>query len=471
VSTLVVSAVVIAGLYFARAVLVPFALAVLLSFVLAPAVVSLRRIRIGRVPAVIIAVTLAFTVIFGVGAIVASQLTSLARNLPDYQRNIEAKIHSMKGVTPGGGVFERAQTMLKDLGKELQQATDQPEGAPGAVAQARPENSKPLPVEIRQPDPAPLQVIQNVLGPLLDPLATTGIVIVFVIFILLQREDLRDRLIRLAGPRDLHRTTEAIDDAARRVSRYLLMQTIVNATYALPIGLGLWAIGVPNAALWGLLAMLLRFIPYLGPFIAAAFPLALAVAVDPGWHMLLWTGGLFIVVELISNNVVEPLLYGQSTGLSSMAIILSATFWTWLWGPVGLLLSTPLTVCLVVLGKHVPQLQFLDVLLGNKAVLAPEESFYQRLLAGDPDEATEQAEERLRGKRLAAFYDEVAIPALALAQADADRGALGEERRRFVMEGLGEVVDNLSDHADIEPAGEGGAPAGDPQNEDRPLPH
>jgi predicted PurR-regulated permease PerM len=451
-STFFVLAIVVAALYFARAVLVPLALAVLLSFVLAPAVISLRRLKLGRVASVVTAVFFGFSVIFAIGAIVAGQLTSLATNLPDYQRNIESKIAAVKGASPGG-VFERAQNMLKDLSRELSQKSERPPPS-SAVTTSRTDELKPVPVEVKQPDPAPLQVIQNIIGPLLEPLATTGIVIVFVIFILLQREDLRDRLIRLAGPRDLQRTTGAIDDAARRVSRYLLMQTIVNASYALPIGIGLSLIGVPNAALWGLLAMVLRFIPYLGPFIAAAFPLALALAVDPGWSMLLWTAALFIMVELISNNVLEPLLYGQSTGLSPMAIVLSATFWTWLWGPVGLLLSTPLTVCLVVLGRHVPQLQFLDVLLGNRAVLAPEESFYQRMLAGDPDETTETAEEYVREKPLAAFYDEVAIPALALAQHDADRGALDEERRRRVMETVALVVDNLDDNDDVAPGEE-----------------
>ena len=222
-------------------------------------------------------------------------------------------------------------------------------------------------------------------GPLISPLATAGIVIVFVIFMLLKREDLRDRVIRLVGSRDLPRTTQALDDAARRVGRYLLMQLVVNTTYGIPIGIGLWLIGIPNPILWGMLCTVLRFVPYIGPVIAAFFPLALAIAVDPGWSTLLWAGALFIVVELISNNVIEPWLYGSSTGLSPVAVIAAAVFWTWLWGPIGLLLSTPLTVCLVVLGRHVPQLAFLDVLLGNEPVLSPPEHLYQRLLVGDRD--------------------------------------------------------------------------------------
>src|SRR5919202_347338 len=278
---------------------------------------------------------------------------------------------------------------------------------------------KPIPVEIRQPDPAPLQVIQNIIGPLLEPLATTGIVVVFVIFMLLQREDLRDRLIRLAGADDLQRTTQALDDAAHRVSRYLVAQTIVNVTYGVPIALGLWFIGVPNPVLWGILAMVLRFIPYIGPWIAAMFPLALSVAVDPGWSMLLWTVGLFLAVELISNNLVEPWLYGSSTGLSAVAIVVAASFWTWLWGPVGLLLSTPLTSCLVVLGRHVEQLQFLDVMLGDRPALSPDENFYQRILAGDAEEVLGHAELILQQCSLSSYSDEVVLKALEIAARDA----------------------------------------------------
>ena len=239
-------------------------------------------------------------------------------------------------------------------------------------------------------------MLQTIVGPLIEPLATTGIVIVFVVFMLLQREDLRDRFIRLVGTSDLHRTTQALGDAAERVGRYLLMQLVVNVAYGIPIGIGLWLIGVPNPLLWGMLSIVLRFVPFIGPIIAAAFPLALSIAVDPGWTMLLWTAALFIVLELISGNIVEPWLYGASTGLSSIAILAAAIFWTWLWGPVGLLLSTPLTVCLVVLGRHVQQFGFLNVLLGSEPVLEPAESLYQRLLAGDPDEATERAEEYLK---------------------------------------------------------------------------
>ena len=262
---------------------------------------------------------------------------------------------------------------------------------------------------------------------------------------LLKREDLRDRLIRLAGARDLPRTTQALDDAARRVGRYLLMQLVVNTTYAIPIGIGLWLIGIPNPVLWGLLCGTMRFVPYIGPIVASFFPLALAIAVDPGWTTLLLTGGLFIVVELIVNNFVEPWLYGASTGLSPVAIIASAVFWTWLWGPVGLLLSTPLTVCLVVLGRHVPQLAFLDVLLGNEPALSEPELLYRRLLVGDPNEATERAEAYLHKNSLVAFYDDVAIPALALAEDDRSDGRLSEGQRVRVAASAVILIDNLAE--------------------------
>ena len=303
-------------------------------------------------------------------------------------------------------------------------------------------------------------MLQTIVGPLIEPLATTGIVIVFVVFMLLQREDLRDRFIRLVGTSDLHRTTQALGDAAGRVGRYLLMQLVVNVAYGIPIGVGLWLIGVPNPLLWGMLAIVLRFVPFIGPVIAAAFPLALSIAVDPGWTMLLWTAALFIVLELISGNIVEPWLYGASTGLSSIAILAAAVFWTWLWGPVGLLLSTPLTVCLVVLGRHVPQFGFLNVLLGSEPVLEPAESLYQRLLAGDPDEATERAEEYLKSHSILVYYEDVAIPALSMFEHDRARGVLTDERRALVSAAALTLVDNLSEHEDtkvqdgVEEAGE-----------------
>ena len=302
-------------------------------------------------------------------------------------------------------------------------------------------------------------MLQTIIGPLLQPLATTGIVIVFVVFFLLQREDLRDRFIRLAGAHDLQKTTKALDDAAQRLSRYLLMQLAINATFGILIGAGLWLIGIPNPVLWGILAMLLRFVPYIGPVIAAVFPAALALAIDPGWTMLVWTACLFLVVEPLMGQVVEPLLYGHSTGLSAVAIVVAAAFWTWLWGPIGLLLSTPLTLCLVVLGRHVERLEFLAILLGDQPALTLEENFYQRVLANDPDEAAHQAELYLKSKPLAEYYDEVAIRGLALAQLDVNRGVLEHARRVQIKEAVLGLIDDLSDHVDAPPAAEADADA------------
>ncbi len=445
---LAVAVVVITALYFARDVFVPLALAILLSFALGPVVMKLRRWHFGRVPSVIVTVLLAFLVIFAIGTLFGSQLTQLAEELPQYQTNIIQKIQSVRGLATGSGVVGRTSVMLQDLGDAIAKTTKTTGNAAGPPSsKLQIEGKQPVPVEIRQPDATPLNIIQNVVGPLLQPLATTGIVVVFVIFFLFQREDLRDRFIRLAGSGDLQRTTAALDDAVGRLSRYLLMQTAINAIFGVVIGIGLWLIGMPNPVLWGVLAMLLRFVPYIGAVIAAIFPLALALAVDPGWSMLLWTGSLFLVVEPATGQFVEPLLYGRSTGLSAVAVVVSAAFWTWLWGPVGLLLSTPLTLCLVVLGRHVARLEFLDVVLGDEPALTLEESFYQRMLAGDPDDAAHQAEAFLKGKPLSAYYDEVAIKGLALAQWDASHGELNHERRAQIKEAVEGVIDDLSDHA------------------------
>jgi predicted PurR-regulated permease PerM len=446
--TILALIVIIAILYFAQEVAIPIILAVLLCFLLAPAVRWLQRLRVGRVAAVTLTVVVAFLAILGFGAIVAQEVSSLAQQLPSYRYNLETKIRSLPGLVPGGGVFQRASDLLRELRSELmtsQSKISAADGTRGANGSSPAEVTKPVPVQIQEPEPGPLQIVQSIIGPLLKPLATTGLVIVFVIMMLLEREDLRDRLLRLAGRGDLQRTTEAMDDAAQRISRYLRSQLIVNASCGLPIGIGLTLIGIPNAALWGIMTLVLRFIPYLGIVIAAAFPIALAIAVAPGWSLVIWTVLLFVGIETVVSNVVEPWVYGGSTGVSPVALIAAATFWTWLWGPIGLLLSTPMTVCLVVLGRHVPQLQFLHVILGNEPVLTAEETFYQRMLANDPEEATQQAEEFASERSLVEFFDEVAIPALVRAQADSDRGVLPPERRKIFTEGFKTMLENLSD--------------------------
>ena len=450
VLTVLASGLVVGLLYFGRDVIVPIALAILLSFLLAPAVRWLRRLHVGRVAAVTLTVLIAFLAMLGFAAVIVQELSSLAAQIPEYRSNLEAKIRSLPAVVPGGGVFHRLTSLVQELGRELTQSETQIAKSAderSGIGTSAVEPTKPVPVEIRRPDFEPLQIVQSIVGPLLQPLAMAGLVIVFVIMILLEREDLRDRVLRLAGRRDLHRTTVAMDDAARRISRYLLRQLVVNACCGLPIGIGLALIGIPNAVLWGIFAALLRFLPYLGIVIAASFPVVLAVAVDPGWMLLVWVILLFVGIELLVANLLEPWVYAASTGLSSVALIAAATFWTWLWGPIGLLLSTPLTVCLVVLGRHVPQLEFLDVMLGNDPVLTPDETFYQRLLANDPEEAIEQAEEFLREQAVAEFFDEVAIPALVRAQADSDEGVLSAERRLMIREGIRTMLEDLSDDA------------------------
>jgi predicted PurR-regulated permease PerM len=452
VLTFLASGLVVAILYFARDIIVPITLAILLSFLLSPVVRALRRLRVGRIAAVTMTALVSFLIILGFVAVVVQEVSSLAGDLPQFRSNLEAKVHSLPELVPGAGVFRRAADTLRDLGNELARSETHAQASAGRSSPAdnSVETAKPLPVQIKQPDLEPLPLVRSIVGPLLQPLATAGLVAVFVIMILIDWEDLRDRLLRLAGRSDLHRTTEAMHDAAQRVSRYLARQLIVNMTCGVPIGIGLTVIGIPNAALWGIFVVLLRFIPYLGIMIAAAFPLALAIAVDPGWSLLLWTMSLFAAVELIVANLVEPRVYGAGTGLSPIAVILAAVFWTWLWGPIGLLLSAPLTTCLVVLGRHVPHLEFLDVILGNQPVLAPEETFYQRLLASDPEEAAEQAEEAAKERTLAEFFDEVAVPALRSAQADSDRGVLTANRRIEIMEAVRAMLENLSDDEPIE---------------------
>ena len=445
VATAILTVIIIMLLYFGREIIIPIALAILLSFVLAPLVGLLQSIRIPRGLAVVSVVITAFALIFAMGSLLANQLTQLAGDLPRYQSTISEKIQAFRDTTAGRGTLERASGMLKDLSKELDKPKEAATALGGGASPNATQPPKPVPVEVRQPDPGALESLQSLISPLLHPLATTGIIVIFVIFILLQREDLRNRLIRLAGSHDLQRTTAALDDAASRLSRLFLIQLLLNGSFGIIIGSGLWLIGVPSAILWGILAAVLRFVPYIGAAIAAAFPLALAVAVDPTWSMLLWTLALFVVVEPVVGHVIEPMVYGHSTGLSPVAVVASATFWTALWGPIGLVLATPLTVCLVVLGRHVERLEFLDVMFGDRPALSPPEIFYQRMLAGDPTEASEKAEEFLKERSLSSYYDEVALKGLQLAQVDAERGTLDPVRLTKIRDAISEFANNISE--------------------------
>ena len=423
-----VAALIIAALYFGREIFVPVALAVLLSFVLAPFVIRLHSWRIPRTASVLIVVFFGFAIIFSLGGLMVSQATHLAAKLPAYQQTLSDKVESLRGLMGGSGTLEQASTVLKELGTQLQHgdATSRSNSELGKQASDR---AAPIAVEVKQPDPGALTTLAKIIEPLLSPLTTTGIVVIFVAFILLQREDLRNRLVRLAGSGDIQRTTAALDDAGKRLSKLFLTQIIFNAVFGLAIGIGLELIGVPSAPLWGLIAMILRFVPYIGALISAIFPLILAAAVGSGWEMVVLTALLFAALELLAGQVIEPLIYGHSSGLSPVAIILSASFWTWLWGPVGLVMATPLTVCLVVAGRHVERLKFLEIMLGDRPPLKPPQLIYQRMLAGDPVEAAEQARDFLKGSSLTDYCDTILLEGI---EARRGRPPIGSSRRRTI---------------------------------------
>lgn len=423
----------------------------------------LRRWGLGRIPAVAVAVLVATAVVATVVSCIVVQLVDVTMRMPEYQSNIEAKIQSLQA-TPDGPV-DRAIRMFTRLTAGSEEDAEDPKikdakdsrstdapTTPDAVASAEPEN-KTVAYRITQPSHTPISLLRSILGTALNPLATAGIVFVMVIFMLLEREDLRDRLIRAVGvaPGQLNTTTQAIDDAAHRVSRYLLMQLIVNVTYGIPIGIGLYFIGVPNAALWGMMAIVLRFIPYLGPIIASVFPIGLAFAIDPGWGMVIWTVVLFAVIELISNNFVETWLYGSSVGISSVAVLLSALFWGWLWGPIGLLVSTPLTVCFMVMGRYIPALQKFSLLLGDQPGLPLYAKIYQRFLAMDADEPDQIAREYLAHHTVEEFYGLVLVPTLRLLQDERYQQSIEPARREFILENIRELIEDVGSHPDPAP--------------------
>ncbi|MCI0757015.1 AI-2E family transporter [Teichococcus vastitatis] len=413
------TALIIAGLYFGRDVIVPLVLAVLLAFVLAPVVTVLRRVFLPNALAVVLSVLLGAGAILGIGMVMARQAGSLVSGLPAYQENLRQKLQNLHLAE----LMQEVQLVLQDLRSMVGDSL--PSGARSG-GHAAPAGNSTMPPDLGT---TPLEVIQGLAGPVLAPLATAGVVVLFAIFVLLYREDLRDRVIRLAGSSDLHRTTVALNDTARRLSRLFLAQVALNAALGAFIGVVLWLLGLPSAALWGILAGLMRFVPFLGLFIALIPPLLLAVAVDPGWGLAIWVLVLFLLAEPMMGHVLEPMVFGRSTGLSPVAVVIAAVFWTFIWGPIGLLLAMPLTVVLVVLGRHVPSLGFLDVMLGDRPSLRPEESFYQRSLQGNAAALLEQARLTLReAPSLTAYLDGVALPALALADHDWSREELEPER-------------------------------------------
>jgi predicted PurR-regulated permease PerM len=446
-SGLIVVSFVLAVLYLGRLVLEPLAIAVLLAFVLTPPIRRLRRWHVGKVTSVILVVAFALAIIAALGFLMEAQVTHLATEIPKYQENLREKIASLNKALSSSGTLNRASSTLDSLASEL----GNKEGSAKATEAGKPTGNPatPIPVEVRKPQSAALESIQDLVSPLIEPLTMGGLLILFLIFILFYREDLRDRILRLGGTRDLQTTTEAMNDAGTRLSRYFLIQAAINGCFGVFIGAALWVIGVPNSVLWGMLAAILRFVPYLGVPIAAVFPLVLASAIDPGWSKVIATALSFLAAEIVAAQAIEPILQGQQTGLSPVAIVLSQLFWTSIWGVPGLLLAVPITVCIAVLGRHVEALSFLGVVLGDEPALAPHEGFYQRVLAGDATEAALQAESQLATKPLSDYYDAVPMRALAFAHADAARGKLPEEKQLDLLDVISDVIEDLEDYADL----------------------
>ena len=445
---LAVAAVVVGALYFAQDVLIPITLSVMLSFVLSPLVNLLQRAGLWRAPSVVLTVLMAVGVLAAVGTMVGTQAASLSADAPAYAQTIERKV---------SGVQAFATARLASLTREFTprpRAAAAPASATGSLAAparragVAPGERRPVLVEVAPERTTPLVVAKTILEPILGPLETTVIVLIVAIFVLLQKEDLRDRFIRLFGSNDLHRTTLAMDEAGQRLSRYFVSQLAVNTGFGIVIAGGLALIGVPSALMWGILAGLLRFVPYIGSVLAAVAPIALAAAIDPGWGTAIQVLLLFVIVEPLLGYVVEPLLYGHSTGLSPVSVIVAAVFWTWIWGPIGLILSTPMTLCLVVLGRHVKSLEFFDVLLGDRPALSAVDSFYQRILADNPDEALAQAELILADRTLAEYYDGVAMAGLRLAGIDQARGTIDAARAERMTRSMLALIGDLTDHVD-----------------------
>lgn len=417
-----------------KPVLVPVALATLLAFLLSPIVSFLQRHHIPRVLAVVAAVLTALALMAGVGWSVARQVTSLVDAFPQYEKNLSKKLDALRQGEPG--FIEKSQRIVQRVSRQIQKI--RPPAEREATANA-------LPVKVVDGESLfPVARLWTVAAPVFEPLAMLGLAVVLVVFMLLRREDLRDRLINLIGQGRLAETTKAIDEAAERVSHYLLRQLTINAGFGLAVAAGLYALDVPYALLWGFFAGVLRYIPYLGPWLAAILPLGMSLIVSDSWSQPLLVLGLFLTLELFTNMILEPMLYGRSTGVSEMAVVLMIVFWTWLWGPVGLVVGTPLTVCLLVLGKYVPSLSFLETLLGNQRVLEPDMRYYQRLLARDHDEASEIAAAYLAGTSLRQTYEKLLVPALTRAKYDRQRDTTTEEDHGFIMRATREIAEELA---------------------------
>jgi predicted PurR-regulated permease PerM len=447
----------IAALYFAREVLIPFAFALTLTFLLTPAVALLQKLHVGRAVSVIATVLVSISLAGGIGWIIANQLVDVANQLPLYRQNIHAKIEAfhIPATGPLGRAAESVQEIVQDVTTPASPAS--PPQTRNRKPNTLPAPGSPIPVRMVPAAANEWTEFRDLGAPILVPLGRAGMVVIFTIFMLLKREDLRNRLLRLVGLGQLNLTTQALDDASGRISRYLRLQFLVNASFGTLFGFGLYLVGVPYAALWGALAGILRIVPFVGTVVAATLPVALSLAVFDGWLRPLCVFLLIVVLELIVANLVEPWLYGAHVGISSFALLVTAVFWAVLWGPAGLILSTPLTVCAVVLGRYVPQLSFLHILLADEPVLAAEAQIYQRLLAMDQLEAHTVVDEFLKGRPLVELYDAVLIPALTLAEQDRHKGAIDAVREEFLFLSINEMIAEFSEYQV-----EGGPPAEDP---------
>jgi predicted PurR-regulated permease PerM len=425
-------------LYFAKEIFIPIAFALALSFILTPPTTWLQRIHLGRVPAVLIVMTAVVTFTGTVGWMVGNQLIDVADHLPAYSENIHNKIQGLRA--PATGALGRVEKSLAAIGNDLVGPQLKDRGT-----RAVPTPANPLPVQVMTPDPSPLAYLRDLTTPFLAPIGMFGFVLILTVFILIKREDLRNRLLRLVGVSQLHATTQALDDATQRISRYLVLQFMVNGLMGLAIGIGLQFIGVPYAALWGVMAAILRLVPYVGILSATILPFVLSLAVFDGWLHPSLVLLLFFTLEMIVGNYIEPWLYGAHTGISSLGLLVSTIFWTILWGYPGLVLSTPLTVCVVVLGRYVPQLSFLHIALGDEEVLSTEIHLYQRLIAMDHAEARVVVEEFLKDRPVLDLYEQVIIPALILAEQERHRGTLEASREEFVFLCLNEIIAEMAE--------------------------
>jgi predicted PurR-regulated permease PerM len=446
--TLIGIVVAMAGLYFGRQVLIPLALSVVFAFLLTPFAGLLEKCHLGRVPSVLTVLILSIALLASVGWGVTNQLMEIVSHLSDYKANIHNKVQAIRAPRTGG--LSKATATVNDLGKELSAASDTAENK----NLAKSGKTAPIAVQVATPPRTASEFVRDLLGPLTGILETAGIVVIFTLFILIKREDLRNRLLRLAGSGRLNVMTDAFDEASHRLGRYLFLQFAVNASYGLLFGLGVYLIGIPHPLLWGVLGAMLRFVPYVGTAVAAVFPMVMALAVFPGWFQVSVTFLLFMLLEVVIANLVEPWLYGAHVGVSSLAILVAAIFWGMIWGPLGLILSTPLTVCLILVGRYIPQLSFLEILLGDEPVLSPHVHLYQRLLAFDHEEAREIVDKYLREHPTGSLYDSVLIPALSLAEKDRYRNVLDEARTKFIYQSTRELIEEADEVSQCEPSAE-----------------